>query len=105
MSMRPVDVQISIPRSAEVGRVAQGEQQQNQMRQQELANQSQVHTDNYEKKVRHSEETEAKKVKDQKDKEKEKKRQQERRKNSPAESEDSASAPLKSASGKLDILA
>lgn len=106
MSMRPIDVQISIPRSAEVARVAQGDQQQNQMRQQEMVNQSQIHTDSYEKKVRHSEEAEAKKVKEQKDKEK--RRQQERGKKQNLHSDnepDSPSAVAKSVSGKLDILA
>jgi len=107
MSMRPIDLQISIPRTAEVGRVAQVDQQQNQLRQQEVANQSQLHTDNYESKVRPSEQADAKKVKEQK--EREKKKQSDKKRAQPSvDSKEEEAATLNisnKSSGTLDILA
>ncbi|MGE5455316.1 MAG: hypothetical protein ACM3O9_08990 [Methylocystaceae bacterium] len=106
MGMRPIDVQISIPRTAEVGRIAQGDQQQNQMRQQEVASQSQVHTDNYENKVRNSEHADAKKIKDEKDREKKKQQDKKRAQQSvDEENESSTIVTSPQARGKLDILA
>lgn len=107
MSMRPIDLQISIPRTAEAGRVVQADQQQNMMRQQEVVNQSQTHTDNYENKVRPSEQADTKKVKEQK--EREKKKQEDKKRAKPAVStrqEDTANLdPTNKPSGGLDILA
>lgn len=108
MGMRPIDVQISLPRTAEVGRVAQGDQQQNQMRQQEVANQSQVQTDNYEKTVRQSEHTDAKKVKEQKDREQKKQQQPDKKSAQPTKEDENnkeTGITNKGQISKLDILA
>lgn len=109
MGMRPLDVQIFIPKSMDVARITQAEQQIGQMRQQEVAASALVHTEVSEQTVKKSEESLAKRVEERKErtpkKQDEKERENEKEEKSGKSSQGEFATSGKKLAHGLDILA